>query len=197
MLTDGQSASLSWNKAPIWGLRPYLYYCKTVAGLLIWGALSDERTESQSAVISLLSVCTIYILHVIKCIYNIYVYNNSVTAFTSLVSTLHGPHGKHRFYCWWRHRLRGSVFTESLLRNGLHNLVVPPLLGADDIENTTSPIVTCWTVFTELLPGNALIKSVTIFYISGLGTNLTNQFIFQNYDGNISVALHKSRNTCS
>jgi hypothetical protein len=24
--TDGQSASLSWSKAPIWGLRPDLYY---------------------------------------------------------------------------------------------------------------------------------------------------------------------------
>jgi hypothetical protein len=42
--TDGQSASLSWNKAPIWGLWPDFYYCQTVAGLLIWGALSDERT---------------------------------------------------------------------------------------------------------------------------------------------------------
>jgi hypothetical protein len=41
--TDGQSASLSWNKAPIWGLRPDFYYCQTVAGLLMWGALSDER----------------------------------------------------------------------------------------------------------------------------------------------------------
>jgi hypothetical protein len=26
--TDGQSASLSWNKAPIWGLRPDFYYCQ-------------------------------------------------------------------------------------------------------------------------------------------------------------------------
>jgi hypothetical protein len=42
--TDGESASLSWNKAPIWGLRPDFYYCQTVAGLLIWDALSDERT---------------------------------------------------------------------------------------------------------------------------------------------------------
>jgi hypothetical protein len=39
-----QSASLSWNKAPIFGLRPNLYYCQTVVGLLMWGALSDERT---------------------------------------------------------------------------------------------------------------------------------------------------------
>jgi hypothetical protein len=42
----------------------------------MWDALSDWRmglsfAKSQSAVISLLSVCTIYILHVIKCIYNI------------------------------------------------------------------------------------------------------------------------------
>jgi hypothetical protein len=42
--TDGQPASLSWNKAPIWGLRPDLDYCLTVAGLWIWGTLSDERT---------------------------------------------------------------------------------------------------------------------------------------------------------
>jgi hypothetical protein len=40
LTTDGQSASLSWNKAPIWGLRPYFYYRRTVAGLLMWGALS-------------------------------------------------------------------------------------------------------------------------------------------------------------
>jgi hypothetical protein len=42
--TDGQSASLSWNKAPTWGLRPDFYYCRTVEGLLTWGTLSDERT---------------------------------------------------------------------------------------------------------------------------------------------------------
>jgi hypothetical protein len=56
------------------------------------------------------------------------------------------------------------VFTEPLLRNGLHNPVVPPLLGADYIENTAASIVACWTVFTELLPGNTLIKSVTLLY---------------------------------
>jgi hypothetical protein len=42
--TDSQSASLSWNKAPIWALRPDFYYCRTVAGLLMWGTLSDKRT---------------------------------------------------------------------------------------------------------------------------------------------------------
>jgi hypothetical protein len=42
--TDGQSASLSWNKAPVWGLRPDFYYRQTVACLELWGALTDERT---------------------------------------------------------------------------------------------------------------------------------------------------------
>jgi hypothetical protein len=44
VMIDGQSASLSWCQAPIWGLRRDFYYCQTVACLLMWGALSDERT---------------------------------------------------------------------------------------------------------------------------------------------------------
>jgi hypothetical protein len=39
----GQSASLSWNKAPVWALRPD-FINQTVAGWLRWGALSDKRT---------------------------------------------------------------------------------------------------------------------------------------------------------
>jgi hypothetical protein len=42
--TDGQSASLSWSKAPIWALQPDFYYRQAVAGLLMWGALSVEIT---------------------------------------------------------------------------------------------------------------------------------------------------------
>jgi hypothetical protein len=64
--TDGQSASLSWNKAPVWDLRPDLYYCLTVAGLLMWGALSDERTVPSFArvtVSSSKSVVSMYNLH--------------------------------------------------------------------------------------------------------------------------------------
>jgi hypothetical protein len=33
--TDDQLASLSGNKAPIWGLRPDFYYCQTITGLLM------------------------------------------------------------------------------------------------------------------------------------------------------------------
>jgi hypothetical protein len=32
--TDGQPASLSWNKAPIWGLRPDLYYLYDSCGFV-------------------------------------------------------------------------------------------------------------------------------------------------------------------
>jgi hypothetical protein len=35
---------VSWNKAPIWSLRPDLYYCQIIACLLMWGVISDERT---------------------------------------------------------------------------------------------------------------------------------------------------------
>jgi hypothetical protein len=42
--TDGQLASLSWNKASVWGLRSDFYFCQTFAGFLVWGALSDEKT---------------------------------------------------------------------------------------------------------------------------------------------------------
>jgi hypothetical protein len=41
----GQSVSLSWNKVPIWGLGQDFRYCQTVVDLLMWGALSDERTD--------------------------------------------------------------------------------------------------------------------------------------------------------
>jgi hypothetical protein len=54
--TDGQPASLSWNKAPIWGLRPDLFYSLTVAGLLFLGALSDERTAFYNCHAALIEI---------------------------------------------------------------------------------------------------------------------------------------------
>jgi hypothetical protein len=44
VMTDSQSASLSWCQAPNWGLQPDFYYCQIVAGLLMWGILSYKRT---------------------------------------------------------------------------------------------------------------------------------------------------------
>jgi hypothetical protein len=59
---DGQSASLSWNKAPIWSLRPDFRNCQTITGLFIWASLSDERTGLSS---TMYNVQYIYILHAI------------------------------------------------------------------------------------------------------------------------------------
>jgi hypothetical protein len=58
ILRPSQSASLSWNKAPIWGLRPDFHYCQTIAGLLILTHLSwvelyyDRRSVGQSVLVS-------------------------------------------------------------------------------------------------------------------------------------------------
>jgi hypothetical protein len=62
--TDGQSARLSWNKTPIWGLRPDLNYCLTVAGLLIWGTLSDERTGLSFAIATGPRQCSHFLVRV-------------------------------------------------------------------------------------------------------------------------------------
>jgi hypothetical protein len=52
--TDGQSASLSWNEAPIWGLRPDIYYSLTLM-VLFCGAPSLTRRR----------VCLLYMLLVL------------------------------------------------------------------------------------------------------------------------------------
>jgi hypothetical protein len=43
LTTDGQSSSLSWCSAPIWDPRPDFHHCQTIAGFLMWGALSLAR----------------------------------------------------------------------------------------------------------------------------------------------------------
>jgi hypothetical protein len=53
-----QSASLSWNKASVWGLRPDFYYCQTVAGLLMWGARAVSLTRGRVCRLQLLLAVT-------------------------------------------------------------------------------------------------------------------------------------------
>jgi hypothetical protein len=46
-MTDSQSVSMSWYRAPLWDLRYYFLsecYCLKFAVLFMWDALSDERT---------------------------------------------------------------------------------------------------------------------------------------------------------
>jgi hypothetical protein len=57
----GQSV-LEWN-THLGGLRPDLYYCQTIAALLMWGAVCDERTGLSFArftVSSIKSVVSMY-----------------------------------------------------------------------------------------------------------------------------------------
>jgi hypothetical protein len=51
LMTDSQSASLSWCRAPIWSPWPDIF-CLTIASFLMWSALSDERTGVQFTVAS-------------------------------------------------------------------------------------------------------------------------------------------------
>jgi hypothetical protein len=141
-----------------------------------YGALSLTRgrvclPESQSAEISPLSVCTICILHVIKCTYMQHIQglcqsrlstadnalslvapattavSKRILSLPSLITTLCRPHGKHRLYSWWRRRFHSMVrFTEMCLPSHyLETDCIPPLfyclLGAEGIENTASSIV--------------------------------------------------------
>jgi hypothetical protein len=48
--TDGQPASLSWNKTPIWGLDQIFIIVWHLRVSLIWGALSDESTGLSFAI---------------------------------------------------------------------------------------------------------------------------------------------------
>jgi hypothetical protein len=65
---------------------------------------------------------------------------------------------------------RRGLRTENMSRVTLRvNLsVTSTRRGADDIENTASSAVACWTVFTQLSPGNALIKFVTVCYFMNM-----------------------------
>jgi predicted branched-subunit amino acid permease len=56
----------SWNKASVWGSRPNLYYCMAVVALLMWNALSDERTVlsfARATVTNNKSVVSMYNLY--------------------------------------------------------------------------------------------------------------------------------------
>jgi hypothetical protein len=64
--TDGPSAVLSWNKTPILGLRPDIYHCETVAGLLMWGALSEEKTGRSFARVTVSSTKFVVIMYSIN-----------------------------------------------------------------------------------------------------------------------------------
>jgi hypothetical protein len=58
--TDGQSASLPRNKAPVWGLRLHFYYCQTFAGFLLWGALATRGRVCRLQLLPTLASAVIF-----------------------------------------------------------------------------------------------------------------------------------------
>jgi hypothetical protein len=97
----------------------------------------------------------------------------------SLISFRHGSRTENTTPLF----VPGAEHTEntvSRVRLQVHWSVTSTGRGADDIENIASSIVACWTVFTELLPGNALIKSVNnILY--DLSSRKRSKFLYWNY----------------
>jgi hypothetical protein len=76
----------------------------------------------------------------------------------SELNRIAGPHGKHRFQLLSMHVYRCVAWQQTSYISVL-------LLGAGRIGNTVSLPLLPVFVFTELLPGNALMKSVTIFFL--------------------------------
>jgi hypothetical protein len=76
----------------------------------------------------------------------------------SAVRPLHGPHGKLRLPLLWMHVYRFVAWQQTFY-------IYVLLLGADRIENTVSLLLLPLIVFTELLPGSVLIKSVTYIFV--------------------------------
>jgi hypothetical protein len=143
--TDSQSASLSWNKASIWGLRPDFYYCQTVAGLLVWGALSDKRMGLLFTIAAGARQHHIFLSLIrdfpFRCPLKL-----AGLQYPLPITSQHGPHRKHLFYrcvrvCCSHHLAMGMCLLcccpevglvylpilWSLHRNGPthHNIVVP------------------------------------------------------------------------
>jgi hypothetical protein len=78
-----------------------------------------------------------------------------VTPFIFKITPLCGPHGKHHFPLLWIHVYSCIAWQQTFYSS-------MSLLGADHIENTVSFVLLPVFLFTELLPGNALITSVKI-----------------------------------
>jgi hypothetical protein len=158
--TDGQSASLSWNKAPIWGLRPDFYYRRTVAGLLMWGALSDVRTglsftiaagpcqRSHSLVRSPLDSRPYFTVSDLR------------LPISSPPTTSRVTVEVYLYTCGTDMALQQTYITWSLSSQSIGASVV-------STKKAAPSIVACWTEFTELLPGNASIKSIIISSLVG------------------------------
>jgi hypothetical protein len=91
------------NKTPTWGLRPDFYYCQTVGGLLMWGAVSDERTGLSFTIAAVLASAVIGSKsrgtrdHTLLSEVRDFPFRQVNSRLVLLKIYRHGPYGKHRF----------------------------------------------------------------------------------------------------
>jgi hypothetical protein len=138
----------------IWALRPDLYYCQTVADLLMWGALSDERTGLLFARVTVSSSKPLVSMYVCMYVYTVYTrprsvqakysrscpiiscscYNGSLVTSTVVCLAISGK--SYRLYSFDKRRTvqkttDPTIPTSPLYMNQLSS-------GTDHIENTSS-----------------------------------------------------------
>jgi hypothetical protein len=166
--TDGQSASLSWCQAPIWGLRPDFYDCQTVAGLLMWGALSDERTDLSCIITagsrqrnhsgpSPVELATIFYCLRLRLPFpsppttrrvTVKVFDPAASLIVLVITCWHGPHRKHRSsllfnccslgLCYLAETLFRCLFLRLLPSNGILHAIISNLYMTPSGENLSS-----------------------------------------------------------
>jgi hypothetical protein len=155
--TYGQSASRSWNTALVWGLRPGFCYYQTVAVLLMWSALSDERTGLSFTISPGPRHHSHFRVRVPRDSWPYFTVWDSRLPFslklnyTDLISFRHGPRTENTAGLLLRACLLGfprDRYPVSLL---LHWLLPINGLGANHIENT-APLLLAACLFWTYLP---------------------------------------------
>jgi hypothetical protein len=133
--------------------------------LLLWGALSDKMTGLSFVRVIVCSSKSFVIMYKLFIFYTLNFQSIPIPVFSHILSA-RTTHRKHSSSIVARRRPHRKRVSRVRLR--VHWSVTSTERGADNIENTASSIVACWTVFTELLPGKSLIKRVTINSVAKL-----------------------------
>jgi hypothetical protein len=123
--TDGQPASLSWNKAPVWGLRPDIYYSLTITVLFLWGTVSDKSCCCPSPAQSFLGPSPFGLVTIFNCLrietsrfVALFISTGAKSSLYNLGAVPTENTVSQQFFCFYR-----GVFTSSL-----HIMAVLPSL---------------------------------------------------------------------
>jgi hypothetical protein len=152
--------------SPIWGSWPDIYYYLTVTVLFLWGALSDKRTDLSFVYAADHRQCSLSWVRVPWDLWLYFTVSELRLPFSSPpttrrvtvevfvpASTRVGP----KEFCHLYSRGTHTHHSKHMSRDHYS-----PLRDVTADKENKASIAARWTVFTEVLFGNALIKSVTI-----------------------------------